>query len=643
MKEWIKRPGFMVAVVAVLASVGLIAAACGGDDEADAPAAPQQPAEAAAAAPPPGAAAPPPPGMAATPKPAAAAAAPPPGAAAPPPPPPPPGAVAAPTPAPRATVTPVPVALKGTIPGSELIIAIPNIGKTTFESTEGPYDFSRPGSNPTKDELLLFSSAHELLPHVISEWDFGAETRFWTLTMRDDVEFFAYGRTADSEDLLWSIFDGHWTGFKSGGSTSRSFQTAVPTIVDQYTIAIEFEQPTFGIPQKGLTLLEETTHLSPSKEILAMGNGDATTGWAAYMAIKPGPPNSAGYKYVRQLPQELNEYEANDKWFNDPVVDFERMTMVSVPEAATRLAMAATEQADFLNLSAPLLAQAEGIPTMKLLVNPNTVRLQWYFLNLWEEGHPAYYPENPFLDIRVREAFNIGFDRDEINTVIYKGLTNRQDAPLMSPANLAWNRPVVKAMRDNPIPFDPARGKQLLADANFDFDRTIRTAQSTFVSAVIPEWVDVNEAAVNQWIKNLGVKMTFERTGEPVYSTLHDGESVVWELWGGERSGGSSPDLMGPARYFGPGSVNFAATHWDAVSEIRERGLASSDINVFIDANAEISKFVRDNWIMIPTFLNPVFYGASAEKIESWPLVPGMTREHYFEFVRATEAYRKSF
>jgi len=535
------------------------------------------------------------------------------------------------------------MALKGTIPGSNLVLAIPNIGKTTGESTEGPYDFSRPGSNPTKNELLLFSSAHELLPLVVTDWDFGSETRFWTLTMRDDVEFYAYNRMADSEDLLWSIFDGHWTGFKSGGSTSRSFQTAIPTIVDQFTIKIEFEQPTFGIPQKGLTLLEETTHLSPSKEILALGDGDATTGWAAYMAIKPGPPNSAGYKYVRQLPQELNEYEANDTWFNDPPVDFERMTMLSVPEAATRLAMAATEQADYLNLSAPLLAQAEGIPTMKLLVNPNTVRLQWYFLNLWEAGHPAYDASNPFLDVRVREAFNITMNRDEINTVIYKGLTNRHDAPLMSPANLAWHTPVVKAMRDNPIPFDPARGKQLLQDANFDFSQTIRAAQSTFISAVIPEWVDVNEAAVNDWIKNLGVKMSFEQTGEPVYSKLHDGESVPWLLWGGERSGGSSPDLMGPARYFGPGSVNFAATHWDAISEIRERGLATTDINVFIDANAEISKFVRDNWIMIPTFLNPVFYGISVEKIESWPLVPGMTRDHYFEFVRATESYRKSF
>jgi hypothetical protein len=54
MKEWIKRPGFMVAVVAVLASVALIAAACG-SDEGDG---------GATAEPPPGATAAPPPGAA---------------------------------------------------------------------------------------------------------------------------------------------------------------------------------------------------------------------------------------------------------------------------------------------------------------------------------------------------------------------------------------------------------------------------------------------------------------------------------------------------------------------------------------------------------------------------------------------------
>ena len=79
---------------------------------------------------------------------------------------------------------------------------------------------------------------------------------------------------------MWSIYEGHWTGFKSGGSTSRSFQTSVPTIVDEFTLKIDFEQATLGVAYDGLTVREETTHLSPAAELLAMGNGDSTAGWA---------------------------------------------------------------------------------------------------------------------------------------------------------------------------------------------------------------------------------------------------------------------------------------------------------------------------------------------------------------------------
>ena len=627
MRTWIKRPGFMVALVVVLASVALIAAACGGDDEADAPAAADTPLPAAPAAPPPGAAAPPPPP-------------PPPGAA---PPPPPPAAVAAPVAAPRATATSVPKALSGTIPGSKMIVALSGIGRATFEATEGPYDFSRPGSNPTKDELLLVSSNSELLPHVITDWDFGAETRFWTLTMRDDVYFFGFDRFADSEDLMWSIFEGHWTGFKTGGATSRSFQTSLPSIVDPLTIKIEFEQPTFGIPVKAFTLFEETAHISPSKEILEMGNGDATAGWAAYFSMLPGPPNSAGYKYVSQIPGSQNEYEANDTWFHDPPVDFERMLMIEIPEAGTRMAMMATEAADFIQMSIPLLAQAEQIPTMKVLVNPNSIRIMWWFLNLWEEGHPAYYPENPFLDIRVREAFNIGFDRDEIIDVIYGGLAKRQDAPLMSPANLAYTHPIVQAMINDPIPFDPVRAKQLMQDANFDFDREIKMAMSTWTAPSIPEWLEVNEAFMQGLVKNLGIKATLTRTGDDVVGDQHQGIGHEYELWGSDRHGAGGPDILGPTGGIGPGGANWNPAIWPEISVLREAAFATSDLNEFIRFNAELSKVMRDDWTMIPTFQNPILYGASKEKIGSWPLVPGSVRAHYFEYARAEESYRKSF
>ena len=613
MRKWIKRPGFMIALVVVMASVAMVAAACGGDDdEVD------------------------------TPVPPPAAAAPPPGAAAPPPPPPPPGAVAQPTKAPAAPApTKAPAAMVGTIPGTKLTVAVQSIGKTTQEAVEAPYDASRPGSNMTKDEILRISSDAVLIPHVVSEWDFGFETRSWTLTMRDDIKFPSFGRNANSDDLKWSIFEGHWTGFKSGGSISRHFQTSVPTIVDGLTLKIDFEAPTFGVAYAALTVREETTHLTPGKELLAMGNGDANAGWAAYMATEPGPQASGGYTYVRQVAQEFNEYTVNTDWWHDPHPDFERLIFQEVTEPGTRIALIATEQADLINLSAPTLSQAAVIDHVKVLANPHSVFVQFFYLNLWEEGHPAYDPDVVFLDKRVREAFLISVNRQEINDVIYNGASASTDAPIMNPVNSAWTHPIVLEMRNNPIPFDPAKAKQLLADANFDFSVTIPAAQRGASSAV-PEWPELNEAVVNGWIKSLGVDILLEQTQENVYGQLHDGKSVRWWLWGGERIGGGSRDNLGPARYFGPGSVNFAATHWDAISDMRENALATADFEEYNKWLGTISKFMRDEAILVPILTNPIYYGAHKDRVESWPLVPGITREHGIPFIRATEALRKS-
>ena len=530
--------------------------------------------------------------------------------------------------------------MTGTIPGSKLIIAMSSIGKTTKESAGAPYDGPRPSSNATKDEFLLKDSQGQLLPHTVKAWDYGSETRFWTLTLRDDIKFPAYDRFADAEDMKWSIFEGHWTGFKSGGATSRAFQTALPTVVDSQTLKIEFEQPTFGIAEKGLTVGEETVGIFPSREIVALGNGNIEEGWAAFMELEPGPVASGAYNYVRQVPGELNEFTVNAEWWHDPAPAFERLVLMQAGEAATRLALAATEKADIINLSVPTLKQAEIIDSLKILTNPNTVIVHWVFFNLWEEDHPAYDNDSPFYDARVREAFNLAVDRDTINEVIYKGLTTRQDAPITAPAHLAWSTPIVQAMVNDPIPFDPARGKQLLADANFDFGRTIKAGMWTRNDAVIPEWFELNEAVISEWVKNLGVDVTLERSAENQYQVLAGGNSSRFDLFGGNRQGAGNPDLLGPARFFT--SVGFGPIWWDDISVMREKALATSDIEEFKRWNAEISKYLRDNWSTVPLFINPALYGVQKARVESWPLVPGVTREHYFEHITATEALRKA-
>ena len=647
MSKWTKKPGLIMALVAGLVSVALIAAACGGDDEVDAPAAVNTPLPAAAAAaPPPGAAAPPPPpGAAAAPKapaPAAAAAA---AAAAPTAAP--KAAVAAPVAAARSTATAVPRALTGIIPGSKLTIATGALGTTACASKAVPYKKSAPNSNPTKDAFMLLDQSGSLLPHAIADWDISADLKDWSLTMRDDIYFWAFDRFADVEDLRWSLYDGNWTGRFAGSPRGREFVASESTILGDYTLGIQFELNPWGSPHKHMTdVTARWGGMMPSKEILEMGNQDVATGYGEFLCTDPGPYNSGGYTYVRQIGDELVDYEANPNWWHDPVVDFERMSMIHIPESATRLALLATEAADIAVISIPLLHQVDKMEHIRVLVQPHSVVLPWYFLNMWEEGHPAredaFSANNPFLDVRVREAFNIGVDRDEIIEVLYKGLAERDDAPNAWGNTYMWDHPTVLEMRNNPIPFDPERARQLLQEADFDFDMKIPAAMFSSVSSFTPELQDTLEAAVSQWIGNLGVKVEFIITGTGFYGDLIAGKTVPYYLWGSERSSAVAKETMIHAQYFGPASVNFANTHWDPINEMRERGFACATLACFTQAGADISKFLRDNWLTIPMFITPVMFGVDKEKIESWPVVSGPLREHYMQFIRATEGYRNA-
>jgi peptide/nickel transport system substrate-binding protein len=77
---------------------------------------------------------------------------------------------------------------------------------------------------------------------------------------------------------------------------------------------------------------------------------------------------------------------------------------------------------------------------------------QWlYFAEQWD-------PKSPWHDLRVRQAANLGLDRPNINEAIQLGHALLFDNAFV-PAHFEFYR------KAPPPPFDPARAKQLLADA----------------------------------------------------------------------------------------------------------------------------------------------------------------------------------
>jgi len=613
MKQWEKLGiSSSSAVVTLLLSVVLIVAACGGDDE-DAPAA-------ASIETPPA----------------------------------PSTVVPAVTKAPATAPTTAPAkATEGTISGSVLTVALETVGNLTTEpNADIPMYGCRPGCLLMKDDMFLMDRVGGLVGHVIKEWEFGADTKNWTLTMADGIKFFN-GRDATIEDVQFSMFEGgafrvvgipgaYGSTEAYGGTGRRSFyndpfiDATRVEIIDDKTMQIDFLKPTIAIPQMTLTTNLDSRGLYSEKEIKAVG-------WEEWLK---DPILSGPYKKTKSVPGERKEFEVHVDWFKKPAPDFEKQIHMAVPEAATRLAMLSSKQADAVTLSALSLNQAIKLDHVKILQQPATVHLQFYFYNMLHQDDKGFDADNPFVDVRVREAFAISIDRDALVETIYQNLSERQDAPMMATGMRGWDHPLVVGMNNDPIPYDPARAKQLLKDANFPMDKTVKMLAGTWAPSGAPEKREVTEAAVTMMRDSLGLNIELVQSGSA--GDIHkpqryeeDKPAMEWDISAGGRNS-TEPVITTRASYLHRRNVAYFLTdpHWSELKKLDAVLNVTSDLTEFDEASAKMSKYVRDNWLMIPLVTNPLFWGVVEDRVADWPLTVGAPWPHYFEYIKAAKGVR---
>jgi ABC-type transport system substrate-binding protein len=530
----------------------------------------------------------------------------------------------------------------GTIPGSTLTVALESAGGETTEPRSGlPVYGCRPGCLAMKDDFFLIDPVGNLMPHVVANWDFGADTKSWTLEMQEGIQFFN-GREATIDDFAFSIYEGYATRpcqipgpYCSETQDPRQgyalyndpYYFSTHEIVDETTMTIQFEKPTVGLALMTLTTNLDPRGLYSEKEVKELG-------WEEWLK---DPILSGAYMTTKSIPGERKELEVHRNWFKDPPPDWERMLLLTVPEGATRIAMMASGQADVAALSAVTLPQALKFDNLYIIEQPSTVHTQLFFTNLFRPGDPGYDADYPFLDPRVREAFNIAIDRDLIVERIYAGRSIRQDAPLLAPGMIGWEHPIVQDMRNNPIEYNPVKARQLLEEANFPMDLTVKMIMGTFIISGAPELADLNEALLTQLRQNLGLDIVLEKGDLSQILAPHrnEREAIEYHIYAGERMS-TEPVITTRSTYFysDPGH-NWNLPISDPIKALVDEMLTLTDPVRHGELSAQLSKHLRDNWSHIPIAANPLFFAAQRDGIAGWPLTIGAPWPHYFEYIRA--------
>ena len=339
---------------------------------------------------------------------------------------------------------------------------------------------------------------------LAEHFDFAEDAKRATFVLRKGLKFHD-GSPVTPADVKWSYEHYH-------GSSAQVLhdKTASVTIVDERTVRFDFKEPFLDFP-------------------VLMGTANACgAAWVvpAKYYEKVGPdgfvqkPIGAGpYKLVSQEPGTKLEFEAFADYYRP--VHIKKFTIVSVPEAATRLAMLERGEADLTyGIPGDLVARIQKNP--KLTLAP-VVSGNW-----WVEFPGFQDPKNPFHDKRVREAVSLAIDREAINQAECAGLGQIDGNWINDDVQYALDWPKWEHNLD--------KAKKLMAEAGHPNGFTVDWLTPA------PPYYSRGERIISQ-LKAIGIQAKLQVLERGVYNKKRSGGMKEWPglniLFVGARIGAS--------------------------------------------------------------------------------------------------------
>ena len=323
------------------------------------------------------------------------------------------------------------------------------------------------------DTLVAWDDKMQAQPALATSWEAAPGGSSWTFHLRPNVKF----------------HDG--TPF-----TSQAAKTTIEHLLDNTTLATRRANYTL-IKQidtpDDLTVKFTTDPPSPDLPfLLADGSAKIISPAALQKYGKEfgrHPVGTGPYVFEEWIPNDHVSATINpDYWGPKPSV--RRFVYRPVPEAAGRVVALRTGEADVaLNLPPADVANLQQESSLTVNITPSLTIV---------EGEPRQ-SKPPFNDVRVRKALNQSIDKNAIIANVMGG----RGVPLNTPSV-----PGLFGTYDfEPLLFDPATAKQLLADAGYPngIDVTI-----VYVSGRWAGDDQVAQAMQGYW-SNVGIRATIKK------------------------------------------------------------------------------------------------------------------------------------
>lgn len=326
------------------------------------------------------------------------------------------------------------------------------------------------------EPLMLRDDNMVLQPMLALSWT-AIDELTWEFVLRQGVTFHS-GAAFNAQAVKFSIermFDPEITTIHRA---VRDIPLDRVEVVDDYTVRIITLTPTVLMPHFLRTVLMIDPTVYDSKEpVVSVASGT-------------GP-----YRFEAWVRDSGVELRANlDYWGGAPAI--KEVAFRAIPENSTRVAELLTGAVNLIVNVPP-----DDLPSITTARTRSVISQggRDVFIGLRSDL-------KPFDDVRVRQAVNYAVDREAINEAILGGYGELYGSVVMPPNN----SPNVE-----PYPYDPARARELLAEAGYPngFEITLQSPNGRYLK-------DVEAAqAVAAYLDQVGIKTRVEVLEWSVFSS----------------------------------------------------------------------------------------------------------------------------
>jgi peptide/nickel transport system substrate-binding protein len=319
------------------------------------------------------------------------------------------------------------------------------------------------------DALVRPLPGQKMGPSLAESWTESRDGLVYEFKLRRGLKFHN-GDALTTDDVKWSF-----ERYQGAGARELRARVRQVEVVDPTVVRFHLKEPWPDFMTFYGTTATASGLVLPRKYFEQVGAD----------GFRQRPMGAGPYQFVSQRPGVDVTLEAfPGYWRHAPYI--KRLTMKSVPDSTTRLAMLKSSETDFAYFLDGLEAEAVTRDPRYQLVATRHASIFWIeFPDQWD-------PKSPWSDKRLRLAVNYALDR--------KGTSEAACLSYCPPAGVIVPRVMDFALQVSPPPYDPQKSKALLAEAGYP--KGLDAGE--FVA--IPGFSTVGDAVLNN-LNAVGIRM----------------------------------------------------------------------------------------------------------------------------------------